>query len=900
MPYPKIVSGSPNNFYKNNKANRSNNKLFLVPITTVFNYFKSYENLYFLALSIFQLLTLNILPAEWSPTGPYSTAIPLLFCVLLEIATNIYKWARNYKLDYLENTRNILAYPSGSLLNSKIQVGHIIILNSGDIIPVDGILLDCPDKYGKISLAPLNGESQTHVVEKLTSKFLLSDLVNCVVDVTNYYPTNYNNLEANIITNSSYKIDGSYFIVSNAIAQSDGLVILVIRCGEEKKSWIKSNTPVRINRLDKYYGDYMINFNGYLLVVLIALVSLIKLYWANYINPIHGLLVLLIQNWILFNGIIPFSVKIFLILVRNIQASWLSKLGPIQVNTPNILDDINKIDIIISDKTGTITKNELEFSKLIQRTSTKVYDIDDNFDITLDLEFITCLGVCIHQTDRGEYSTIEDKTIRYRYSLLGNKITQKDNIITLTFGDTEKSYSYIELSGLDFTFTRRMSSKIVRDNKAYYIYSKGSLDTIKERLCEQDKQELTRLDNLISQQCPELRLLACAYREVNPTELLISLEDSQNRKHLIQSLENNLRILGIIGIRDNLQPQVLETIQELQNNNIQTALCTGDRKITALAVAKEAGIIRTYNETQDFDFTTDQTDKILLINSIDIQEAHLDVSKKAILRRSLLLCRSFVGYNLRPTDKRKLTKILENANKHVLNIGDGFNDISMFESGSISVAIRNNSFVESSADFIVANFSNLRELVLKIGPSYYYKNSLLANYTFYRSILVVVCLVAWCLINYDQATTSLFNGFVLQAFHLLWCSTSILYYVLNLADYGKLNIIKANRLIQDTSRWNISGVLTGAFITLLTWWYYYDNNYLGDILAMIAIICINFKLVFHRFVNKNKLICLLIGPMLFLLYSIYAGSLLSILLVAFNWLFIIKLVLGLVITNLIF
>ncbi len=71
-------------------------------------------------------------------------------------------------------------------------------------------------------------------------------------------------------------------------------------------------------------------------------------------NYIHSLIQLSIQNWILFNGIIPFSVKIFLILARQIE----SKRCPdsLTVYDPTQIDDFGKINMIISDKTGTITQ----------------------------------------------------------------------------------------------------------------------------------------------------------------------------------------------------------------------------------------------------------------------------------------------------------------------------------------------------------------------------------------------------------------------------------------------------------------------------------------------------------------------------------------------------------------
>ena len=81
----KVNSESPkSNYVSYNKFNLSE-----IPLISITKYFlESTENLYFLALALFQLLTyekIGILPTYWSPSGPFSTMIPLLLCYLLEV-----------------------------------------------------------------------------------------------------------------------------------------------------------------------------------------------------------------------------------------------------------------------------------------------------------------------------------------------------------------------------------------------------------------------------------------------------------------------------------------------------------------------------------------------------------------------------------------------------------------------------------------------------------------------------------------------------------------------------------------------------------------------------------------------------------------------------------------------
>ena len=902
---PTILFGEINNssFYKRNQINRVKHNLVYIPFLSVKNYFFwNYENIYFLILSIFQLLTLGPIPKEWSPTGPFSTALPLLFCVILEIIKDCYKWYKDWKLDYETNNREIKSLNLSNknyfknpkfdnILNKNLRVGNIIKLKKNDVVPADGLLLDCyKDKYAKISLAPLNGECNIQYINKIGFKDL--DLTNSLLTIYNYYPNNFYNFDGTLtINNDNINIDGNSFIVSDSIVKSNNILLWVIRCGEQKKSYIKDQkTTIRSSRLDSHVASYMMNINTYLLITLIFIVSLVKS--INYeINQEVNFLpfrffFFSIQNWILFNGIIPFSVKIFLLFVRNVQSNILNKDKNIIINSSQQIDDINKIDMIITDKTGTLTKNELEFSKIIQIGSSKVIDVEnymDNNDEFINLDFIKCLGLCIHQIE-NEFTTVEDKTIRYRYQFLNSRITQIGSKIKLFIDNNEFDYEYMEIVGLDFTYDRKLSSKIVKssDDK-YFIFSKGSIDIIRKKIRLEHLEELNRIDNIISSQHPDLRLLACAYREIDKNELSDNLFDSFNQKIFVESLENNLSFLGLIGIKDGLQTDVNHTIKELSNLGINCSMCTGDRKITAVAIGYEAGLFSDYDQLLEYEHDNhkDIPDKTLIFSGSTLPQIIRNKQTLENFKDHLKICKNFIGYNLIPDDKRRLTKILEQKGVKTLTIGDGFNDINMFKASSISVAIKGHSYVENSADFCLTEFQNLLTLIKHIGPNYYYKNTLLANFTFYRCIVVVLSLVTYHLINYNRPTISLYDGFVIQAFNFAWCIVPIILYGIK-KDYNKYNnkikYIDSHKGVfsqtRQTTRWNIIGFITSIINTCLTYQYFGYHEKFNDILTLLMIMILNLKLLLY--IKDVQLITYFIGPILFLVYTLYKGSFLGI------------------------
>lgn len=853
------------------ETNRISNKirtlkydLLTTILLCVFKYFSNLENIYFLILSMFQLSTLFVLPKHWSPTGPYSTFIPLLICIIAEVVSETYSWLKFKSSDRKQN--NILFdIVDGKIKNESLYPGYVIKLYKNDICPVDGILLDVNNnhKYAKTSMALLTGETNVCYVLK-ASHHNINFYKNFELLINEYYPTKFKELDALIRNNTNnIKVNGNNFITAGSIILSDEVHIWITACGKEKKSYlVKQELSNKYSRIDSFVGKYMMNVNLYILLALIFVLSISQ--------DISMFPIYCIQNWILFNGIMPFSVKLLIILARNLQ----SKNRNIIINNSSQIDDVHKIVKIISDKTGTITKNELEFTNILEKNSNQIISLEspDSNTVILDLEFHKCLGLCIHQED-GNFSTTEDKIIRYRYNFLNNTISQNGNKIKLKINvdsyETEHDFTYIEIGGLDFTFDRKMSSKVVKYENDYYIYCKGSIDMMTKRVIE--KEEIARLDHLMTQQYPELRLLACAYRKLDEKDIT-NLDLASTL--VINELENNLTLLGLIGIKDNLQENICETVNDLKKLNLQVSLCTGDRKITALSIANLAGLTNTNNIidiTSKNDcmqiYNMDLTDITICFNGNTFDEITKNTIHKAMFNYILIHCKNFVGYNLMPEHKRKITSIFESNNIKTLAIGDGYNDIGMFDVSSISVSVKgnNNSFIESYTDFSIKQFSDLTKL-FDISADTYKRNSTLINFTFYRCATVIFSLVTYCLLT--QTNTSLFDGFVIQAFNFAWNICGLVYFTImqrnnsNLID--NFNAQKMHNLnMSVTSKWNIGGIFTGIFTTLICYMCEYNIH---NSVPFLIITIMNVMLWFNTEHDIAGTMMSLIGSLLFVFY----------------------------------
>ena len=414
-------------------------------------------------------------------------------------------------------------------------------------------------------MALLTSESNIHHIPKPNKNIKLEDYIGAKIEIDSDHAYGYVKIGSN-----KYKISSHNFIHAGSIIKSDSVYIWITACGQDKKNKLSNKKQQKYSRIDQFIGKYMMNVSVILLVSMIIIISFIKTIILGQFDILTYLLYC-VQNWILFNGIIPFSVKIFLILARNVEAYYCSKQY-IGINDSLQIDDFGKIKKIVCDKTGTVTKNELEFVKLIVAGTTNILDIN-NFSIeehTIPTKVYECLGLCIHQSNE-DFATIEDKIIRAGYQSLGAQCFENDTEIELDINDTKTKFNYVEVNGLDFTFDRKMSSKIVTDALGnYYIYCKGSLDTIYQKINESQREDLLRrTEKIICHKYPELMLLAFAYKKLNDQEIS-NISENIN----IHLFENNLIYLGIIGIKDTIQPDVEMTVNNLRRYGINCSLCT--------------------------------------------------------------------------------------------------------------------------------------------------------------------------------------------------------------------------------------------------------------------------------------------------------------------------------------
>lgn len=887
-----IIIGFANKKFKSNKINRNEHCLFIQPFVTTKQYFNNFDNLYFLCIGIFQLLTieqLGLLPKYWSPTGPYSTIIPLLLCLFLEIAGDCYKWFMLFFEDYNRNHKKyrLWDYKSNKWIekcNQDIYPGEVIALEKNQNIPMDILLIDfftevqSRHDYCKINLANLNGESYPVIVNKIGNELRLDDFRLGKIKIKSDNKQSIFDIDGSLIFRNGNSLDFNHscLLVNGSNLLSEGCLGIVINCGTDCKLQDKKfNDNKKQNTIMNKISNFMMNTTIYILISLVLGITFYKSYYntkSNFLNFFHYFILSSIQTWIVLNGIIPFSIKILLSIFRGIQSK---KFGDgIKVNSPYLVDQYPFIDYILSDKTGTITKNSLELMKMID-CNENIYHLDTQ-DKLLSKDLIRGLGLSISISD-GTYQTPEDKTIHQRYLYLNSKITYVDNNVVLDIYGNVDEYIRYPTEGLGFNLLRPISSQIYVNKKTgeYYIYTKASINRLRKSLNINDREILSNLDMKITQIDNSLRILGLAFRKIDKQEILdYESRSIIERQLFVENFEKDLQLIGLLGIQDSLVTNIEHCIKWFIDNNIGFGLLTGDRKITALAVSKNAGLVNEESRIISLDsieilrknylnnFSIHNTNSVcLLFNNEFIESLILDREAQIIFIDILKYKPRLIGYSLTPNGKKSVLDLVEISGYKTLAIGDGLNDIKMLSSANIGVALSDN--IDSYGDFVCDNFLRLVDC-FKMGYHFSQRNQIISLMTMFKSCSIGFVLF-WILL-YGDGISGLFDFFVHQGFHLVWCLIHpYLYAILDKPTNNMLNMKTRSILNRfSMSFWIFIAGLDSSLLMIYLKPFIF-NNIFTSFAVFYLILQINSMLFFFNY-NLRSLLVQIFNLLLFGLY----------------------------------
>lgn len=550
----------------------------------------------------------------------YTDTIVILFVVFInaivgfiqeEKAALILKDLKNYETSMCKVKRDDKIL----IINTKELVpGDIIYLESGETVPADIRILSCENL--KVDESALTGESVT--VQKssdvLKENLIIQEQKNMLFLGTN-------------ITNG--KCTG--IVVSTGKNSELGKIALSLN----EIDRIETPLQLKIKELSKK-------------ITLIVFIILIFIFILAIINK-YTILEIIMLCSSLAVAAIPEGLPTVITITLSVGISNLAKKKTV-VKQMQAVETLGAIDIICSDKTGTITQNKMAVKD--------EYVIDENL---LNYICALCNDGLIY---KDKY--VGDPTETCLYDYLYNKKV-----------DPLKLRKKCErLLDIPFDSDRKMFTTLNKIDNEVYILCKGSMDSLIEKinLSKTEKQEV--LDKVKNLSKNALRTLGFAYKKLDYVP--------KNIKEL-EKAENNLFFAGILGMIDPPRKSVKKSVELCKNAGIRPIMITGDSIDTATAIAKDVGIISNNNEA-------------ILGSELD---KYNDKELKNIVKQYSVYAR------VNPAHKERIVFALQNSGKIVAMTGDGVNDAPAIKDAHVGVGmgITGTDVTKSASDIVLMDDS---------------------------------------------------------------------------------------------------------------------------------------------------------------------------------------------------
>ncbi len=532
---------------------------------------------------------------------------------------------------------------------SEIVVGDIVYLQAGDKIPADGIVVD---GELKVDQAALNGE--TEEADKIkcpeNAEYDIKDLLN------KYYAYR-----------GTVVCGGEGYMEIKVVGDKTLFGELALEVQEETR---ETPLQVKLGVLAQQISKF-----GYIgAVAIIAGVLLKTFLTGNMPTGVYEWIRLVMDAVTVAVTIIVCAVPEGLPMLTSILLSFQSlKMAKdnVLVRKINGLETAGSLSILFSDKTGTITEGKLSVVELATGNVTKFNELS-KINHVLAADVITGIGINNSAVASNDAIIGGNSTDRALMTFLvdakATNALSKEDVRNFNAFDSNKKSSSVTITkdGKSVTYIKGAPEKII-DRCTHYIDENGAV------------KELVEKNYLVSyvdaQAGRSMRLLAVAKAE--------GVSD-----------DGELTLVCVISIRDNVRKEAVDAIREVQNAGIQVVMVTGDRKETAVAIAKEAG---------------------LLVNSDDVALTSAEMAEKSDEELKKILPRLKVVSRALPTDKSRLVRIAQELDYVVGMTGDGVNDSPALKKADVGFAMGSGTEVAKEAGDITIlddNFSSIEKAIL--------------------------------------------------------------------------------------------------------------------------------------------------------------------------------------------
>ncbi len=548
-----------------------------------------------------------------------------------------------------------------------VVVGDRVILQSGDKIPADGILVDGDLR---VDNSVLNGEAEE------CKKIAADENTEFPEDITGEVFVDDHSLFRGAVV-----FDGEGILEVRKV----GLKTMMGRMAEDMQDE-EPDSPLKV-KLGKLANQ--ISVFGYVSAVVIVL-----LYMAYFVIKAGGFSQYLAIGWsdILMNVVEAVSLAILIVVCAVPEGLPLMISLVLMQNTSKMLDHnvlvrkavgietAGSLNILFSDKTGTITKGSLEVVEFFTPDGTTIPLSEIKSHGKVKSLVNIAIGKNTASMFDGEHRVIggnatDQALLRFlgeeEFNFLSKgSDKQTDYSVGMSQGfNSANKFSQVEIRELNRVFYKGAPERLLASAKKGLDAEGNVIDLRSEVVEEKINEYATRA----------MRVLAFGYSEKKFTE---------------NKINDDVVIIGLVAIRDDVRPEAKEAIKEVQKAGIQVVMITGDRLETAVSIAKDAGLI--------------QKDTDRALTSAELNKMSDDDVKK-IMQDIRVIARAL------PTDKSRMVKLCQEMNLVVGMTGDGVNDSPALKRADVGFAMGSGTEAAKEAGEIVVlddNFKSIKDAIL--------------------------------------------------------------------------------------------------------------------------------------------------------------------------------------------
>uniref|UniRef100_A0A5F9CD22 Phospholipid-transporting ATPase n=1 Tax=Oryctolagus cuniculus TaxID=9986 RepID=A0A5F9CD22_RABIT len=714
-------------------------------------------------------------PPTSGPPSPVTSGLPLFFVITVTAIKQGYEdWLR-HKADNAMNQCPVHFIQHSKLVRKqsrKLRVGDIVMVKEDETFPCDLIFLSSNRADGTchVTTASLDGESshKTHYAVQDTKGFRTEE------EIGGLQAT----IECEQPQPDLYKPLGSEnLLLRGATLKNTEKIFVAIYTGMETKMALNyQSKSQKRSAVEKSMNVFLIVY----LCILVskALVNTVLKYvwqsepfrdepWYNQKTQSERQRNLFLRAFtdflafmVLFNYIIPVSMYVTVEMQKFLGSyfiTWDEDMfdaetgeGPL-VNTSDLNEELGQVEYVFTDKTGTLTENNMEFKECCIEGHVyvpHVICVDFFSGLFQEREELFFRALCLCHTvqvkddddvDGPRKSPDSGKSCVY-ISSSPDEVALVEGVQRWTRGDPggcELSLCFFRfelLEILSFDSVRRRMSVIVKSATGdIYLFCKGADSSIFPRVIEGKVEQIRAR---VERNAVEgLRTLCVAYKKLNPEEyegvgkLLqaakVALQDREKKlAEAYEQIERDLVLLGATAVEDRLQEKAADTIEALQKAGIKVWVLTGDKMETAAATCYACRLFR--RSTQLLELTTKR------LEEQSLHDVLFELSKTVLARvpstlktvwtsgdygliidgaalslvlkpreegssgnyRELFLeicrnCSAVLCCRMAPLQKAQIVKLIKFSKEHpiTLAIGDGANDVSMILEAHVGIGV---------------------------------------------------------------------------------------------------------------------------------------------------------------------------------------------------------------------